>query len=74
MFIERLHVLKGLLGSSAVYGKRNLFYARLGYVKVPRSEEAFDSRILLLSTAFDPTFVLDNRVHYEIHLVSHKIS
>ena len=27
---------------------------RLGYVKVPRIEEAFDSRNLLPSTALDP--------------------
>ena len=31
-----------------------VFYARLGYVKVPRIEEAFDSRNLLPSTALDP--------------------
>ena len=29
-------------------------YFRLGYIKVPGIEEAFDSRNLLLSTALDP--------------------
>jgi hypothetical protein len=53
------------IGSSAVDGKR-LFdsntssipgtYFRLGYVKVPRIEEAFDSRNLLPSTALDPKY------------------
>ena len=50
-------------GSSAVDGKRflesNAFsirrtYFRLGYDKVPRIEEAFDSRNLLPSTVLDP--------------------
>ena len=49
--------------SSAVVGKMFLesnassirgTYFRLGYAKVPRIEEAFDSRNLLLSTALDP--------------------
>ena len=31
---------------------------RLGYVKVPRIEEEFDSRNLLLSTALDPKEIL----------------
>ena len=33
-----------------------LDYVRLGYIKFPRIEEAFDSRNLLPSTALDPTF------------------
>ena len=33
---------------------RNLFKVRLGYVKVTRIEEAFDSRNLLPSTVLDP--------------------
>ena len=33
---------------------------RLGYIKVPRIEEAFDSRNLLPSTALDPLLVPDN--------------
>ena len=49
--------------SSAVDGKRFLesnassirgTYFRLGYVKVPRIEEAFDSRNLLPTTALGP--------------------
>ena len=32
-------------------------YFRLGYVKVPKIEEAFDSRNLLPSTAPDPNFL-----------------
>ena len=53
------------MGSRAVDGKRFLesnaspipeTYFRLGYVKVPRIEEAFDSRNLLPSTALDPDF------------------
>ena len=35
---------------------RNLFQVRLGYVKVPQIEEAFDSRNLLPSTALVPFF------------------
>ena len=51
------------MGSRAVDGKRFLesnassipgIYFRLGWVKVPRIEEAFDSRNLLPSTALDP--------------------
>ena len=50
-------------GSRAVDGKKFLesnassiaeTYFRLGYVKVPRIEESFDSRNLLPSTALDP--------------------
>ena len=38
----------------------------IGYVKVPRIEEAFDSRNLLPSTALDPNFVTcGNRLHLE---------
>ena len=52
-----------MFGSSAVDGKRllesNAFsirgtYFRLGCVKVPRIEKAFDSRNLLPSTALGP--------------------
>ena len=56
------YVQFALIRSSAVDGKsfldsRNLFYVRLGYVKVPRIEEAFDSKNLLPSTALDPNVV-----------------
>ena len=52
-------------GSRAVDGKRFLesnsssirgTYIRLGQVKIPRIEEAFDSRNLLPSTSIDPCF------------------
>ena len=54
------------MGSRAVDSKRFLEsnassvsgnYFRLGYLKVPRIEEAFDSRNLLPSSTFDPNNV-----------------
>ena len=54
------------MGSRAVDSKRFLesnassisgTYFRLGYIKVPRIEEAIDSRNLLPSTALDPNNV-----------------
>ena len=53
-------------GSSAVHDKMFLesrsssipgTHFRLGYVKVPRIEEALDSRNILLPTAPDPVFL-----------------
>ena len=58
-----IYECKSNIGSSAVDGKKFLesnassipgTYFRLGYVMVPRIEEAFDPTNLLPSTALDP--------------------
>ena len=66
-----------MTGSSAVDDKseealdsRNLFYARLGNVKVPRIKKAFDSRNLLPSTALDPNnkLCIPCEINYHFHI------
>ena len=61
------------MGSRAVDGNRflesNLLRFQepiLGYVKVPRIDEAFDSRNLLPLTALDPEFEKKLNTRYQI--------
>ena len=66
MIANNMHISYNMIGSRAVDGKRFLesnvssnpgTYCRLGKVKVPKIEKAFDSRNFLPSTALDQNFL-----------------